>query len=439
MPFPLLLLALAGGGATAVSITAKKGIQRQFDREADRVRRVKEIDVGLGEASAQNMFDEEQLAAMAVQLQDAQNNLMSKDPQLRALGASRIMSLDQALRGSIQQNETEARSELIRQMDAEIAAAGVTRSANERRFQRELAMNNQVLEDLKQFRQAERSFNKVMGLLDNNDQLASLAGLTAFVQSIDDSIVKESELLKYQGANGLITQLSNILKKTEGQDFDPATKQSVKNAVAALFNAEKTVAFSLMNMHQARAVGFALRPERVMAGVDDSMFTPIVIDREAQQRLEAEADQFEAEQKARQDAIPSFADIAKPGLISRGMEAFGLQRPSLSKAIAIGADKALQAWQQTGRNITGASLHVDPETGQIWERDANGKWTKISGTQDQRRQAEIFRIRSSTVKLTRSQQQRLEALEAEEKQARRDARPPGLFQKGGFFDQDNEQ
>ncbi len=439
MPFPLLLLALAGGGATAVAVGAKKGIQREFENEADRVRRVNEIDVGLGEASASNRFDEEALAVMAAQLQDAQSNLRSKSSRLRALGAARIQALDQALRGTIQQNEKEARLDLIRDMDRIIAATGVTRAANEQRFEREMAMNNQVLTDLKPFFEAQRSFNKVMNLLKNNDQLASLAGLTAFVQGIDNSVVREGELLKYQGANGFITQLVNSVNKSEGKDFDPATKQSVRNAAASLLNSEKAIAMSLTNMHQDRAIGFALDPERVMAGVDDSMFTPIPIDREAQLRLEAEADEFEASLKARQDALPEFSDIDEPGIVGKASQALGLQPPSLSTAFSVTADKALQVWQATGRNLRGASLHIDPQTGEIWEQDSAGKWTKVPGTPDQRRQAEILRIKSSAVSLTRSQQQRLETLEAEEKKARQTAREPGLFQKGGFFDKDKSQ
>ena len=103
MPVPLFLLIAAAAGGTGVAIG--KGIKRQVETEADRQRAINEIDVGLGSASAQNRFDVEQLEAMQTQLVDAQAMLRSRSPKLRALGASRIQSLDAAVRGQHQDRQ----------------------------------------------------------------------------------------------------------------------------------------------------------------------------------------------------------------------------------------------------------------------------------------------------------------------------------------------
>jgi hypothetical protein len=247
--------------------------------------------------------------------------------------------------------------------------------------------------------------------------------------------VREGELLKYQGANGFITQIVNLVNKSEGRDFDAVTKQSIRNAAGALMNSEKARATAITTSYQGRATGFGLDPGRVLSGVDESLFTPIQIDREAQQRLELDADAAEA---AQADFLPFAEADAEAGLPTRIASA---TVGSIGEGAAILADKALQAWQQGGRALRGATLHIHPETGAIWERDANGKWTELKGTPDQQRQAEIIRLQNSGVQLSPEVQRRADeqrrSADARAERLRQDQRQPGLFQEGGFFDRDN--
>jgi len=411
MPFPAFFL-LAGALGAREGIINRRDKRQLLDREAERQDAINRIDLGIDVMGVSNQFDARQVEAMNRQFTTAQGMLRSKDPKLQAIGANMLQDIDSAVRGNIQQNENEARADFIRLQDQEVAAAGLGKDDNEKRLERELTMNKQLNDELKPFGESQLLFSKVNKLLDNDDQLASLAGLTAFVQSIDNSVVRQAELLKYQGANGLITQLVNIVNKNEGRDFDPATKQSIRNASAAIINAEKGRATAITNSFQDRAQSFGLSAERVLSGVDENLFTPILIEQTAQEAIEEQADRAEAAQQT----FVEFSEAGDQGVLSSvGKFTFG----GLGEGSAILADKALQAWQDAGRALRGATLHIDPATGEIWEQDAQGKWTRIEGTVDQKRQAEILRLRSNTLQLAPDDQLRLEQLEAEESRPQR--------------------
>lgn len=412
MPFPaFFLLAAALGGRESIVNRREKG--RLLDLEAERQDSINNIDLGIDVMGASNRFDARQIEAMQRQFVTAQGMLRSQDPKLQAIGANMMQDIDSAVRGNIQQNETEARADFVRLQDQEVLSAGLGKADNEKRFERELKMNGQLNTELRAFTTARLSHAKVMNLLDNDDQLASLAGLTAFVQAIDNSVVREGELIKYQGANGFITQIVNLVNKSEGRDFDEATKQSIRNAAGALINAEKSRAIAITNSYQDRAQSFGLSAERVMSGVDENLFTPIQIDRSAQELAEQQADAAEAAQE-------QFVTFDDPSRVF-----------DLGQGIASAADAAVQAWQGTGRALRGATLHIDPNTGEIWEKAADGSWTRIEGTPGQRRKAEIERIGASTVKLSPEIRKRLEQIDQNRVPR---VRPPGLFQEGGFFD-----
>ncbi len=219
MPFPaFFLLAGALGAFEGISRRREKG--QLLDLEAERQATINSISVGVETMGASNMFDARQIEAMQKQEQTAQALMRSTDPAQQRAGATMMQSIATAVRANIQQNETEARADVEMRKDAEIAAAGLGLAANEKRTERGITMSEQLAQELKAFDDTTRSYAKVMNLLDNNDQLSSLAGLTAFVQAIDNSVVREGELLKYQGANGIITQIVNLVNKSAGADFE---------------------------------------------------------------------------------------------------------------------------------------------------------------------------------------------------------------------------
>ena len=375
MPFPaFFLLAAALGGREA--IINRRNRNQLLDDEAERQDSINAIDIGLSAATTgTNRFDAAQIKVMQTQTQTAIGMLRSKDPKLQSIGANMLQDLDSAVRGNIQQNETEFRADEVRAQDEEIAAAGLGLAANEARFERELVMNKQLNDELKGFGTAKLAFDKVNNLLDNDDQLASLAGITAFVQSIDDSVVREAELLKYQGANGFITQLVNIVNKSEGRDFDPATKQSIRNASAALLNSEKTRATAITNSYQDRAVGFGLNADRVMSGVDENLFTPIQIDKTAQLAAQAQADTVEQAFAADPDQF-----------VEQTGELIGFDIPGTDKRLTINpaanitsrlVEPFLSMTAAIGRTLRGAKL-LRKNDGSLWIQEADGSMSRVT-------------------------------------------------------------
>lgn len=391
MPFPAFFL-LAAALGTREGIIKRRDKKDVLSKEAERLEAVGELSSGFVDPNAISEADISQIQVLNERFTQGRGLLESKDPKLQAMGANMLAQTRAAFDRFRQQNENETLAAKIRQQDQEIAAAGIGRGANEKRFERELTMNRQVNDELKSLQDAQVSYDKVMNLLDNNDQLASLAGLTAFVQAIDNSVVREGELIKYQGANGFITQIVNSVNKMEGRDFDPVTKQSVRNAVSALLNSEKARAIAINNSFQDRAVAFGLSPERVMSGIDETLFEPIVIDKVAQEKLEAQADIAEANQE---EFVALGAPAEEGGIVNLG------------EGLAIMGDTLLQLWFDTGRAIRGAKLLVDPETGNIWEQDFQGKLTRVPGTPEMRRQAELIKIEQGKVRLTPKLQKRI--------------------------------
>ncbi len=409
MPFPaFFLIAAALGGREA--IRSRRTGRRMLDQEADRIDAINNIDLGIDSMGGTNQFDARQIEAMQRQFQTAQGMLRSQDPKLQSIGANMLQDLDSAVRGNIQQNETEARADIVRLQDEEIAAAGLGKADNEKRFERELAMNKQLNIELKPFATAQLSFAKVMNLLENDDQLASLAGLTAFVQAIDNSVVRDAELLKYQGANGFITQIVNIVNKSEGRDFDPATKQSIRNASAALINAEKSRATAITNSFQDRAVSFGLSPERVLSGVDESMFTPLVVDKAAQIEAEAQADEVEA----------AFA--AQPAQFTEQTgEIFGFDIPGTESRVTINPGDNitrllvrpfLEMTAAVGRTLRGAKL-LRKEDGSLWIQEADGSMSPVTNRDFTELQKAI---QTGGVKLPADLQRRVDAGELENRE-----------------------
>ncbi len=381
MPFPaFFLLAAALGAREGIATRREKG--RLLDLEAERQDAINQIDLGIDVMGVGNQFDARQIEAMQRQFQTAQGMLRSKDPKLQSIGANMLQDLDSAVRGNIQQNETEARADFVRLQDQEILTAGIGLADNEKRFERELTMNKQLNQELRPFIDARLSHAKVSNLLDNDDQLASLAGLTAFVQAIDNSVVREGELLKYQGANGMITQLVNIVNKSEGRDFDPATKQSIRNAAAALMNAEKARAIAITNSYQDRAIAFVLDPDRVLSGVDPNLFTPIPIDNSAREAAALEAD---AAERAFAVSPEQFEEIDQSGAGRAG-----------AALIAV----AEELVRNTGMLLRGSKLLQD-ESGELFELTNDNQLLPIS-------ESEFFRAKKQAAKRRKEQRETLE-------------------------------
>ncbi len=405
MPFPAFFVLAAALGARE-HVRSKRTGRRMLDQEADRLDAINNIDLGINVMGGENQFDAEQIEVMNRQFQTAQGLLRSKDPKLQGIGANMLQDLDSAVRGNIQQNENESRADIVRQQDAEIAAAGLGKADNEKRFDRELTMNKQLNQELQSFQTAMLSHAKVSNLLDNDDQLASLAGLTAFVQAIDNSVVREGELLKYQGANGFITQIVNLVNKAEGKDFDPTTKQSIRNAAAALVNAEKSRAIAITNSYQDRAVSFGLSPDRVLSGVDESLFTPMPIDKTAQIEAQAQADIAE---RAFAEQPDQFTE--QTGEIA-GFDIPGDRRVTINPGENITnrlVKPFLQMTAKIGRTLRGAKL-LQKNDGSLWIQEADGSLSRVTNQDFEDLKNQVGGV---AAQLTPDLQRRLDAGELE--------------------------
>jgi hypothetical protein len=363
MPFPLFwgaALLLSGREVLAGQEEDEKEEQRKLgliDAEAQRQVDIDAIDIGIDNQSVSNQFDSSQIQAMHKQFQTAQGLLKSSNPKLVSMGATMISDLHGAVRGNIQQNENEFRADQVRKNEAEVLAAGAGKADNEKRFDRELTMNKQLLTDLKPMREAEVGYSKILNALDNNDFTSSQVALVAMIQSIDGSVVRSEELANYQSTNGGLNFLINAINKVEGKDFTEETKTSIRNASAALINAERARGMAIAETYQSRASAFSLTPDRVMAGVDQNLFTKAAINREAQIEEQKRADFVE-----QQITDNTQFEEVEEGLLEQGLGAIGRG----AQSILAGA----------GRVVRGVKL-VTNERGDLFEQDEQGNKTII--------------------------------------------------------------
>ena len=116
-------------------------------------------------------------------------------------------------------------------------------------------------------------------------------------------------------------------------------------------------AIAITNSFQDRAVGFGLDPDRVMSGVDGSLFTRIVIDRSVQIAAEQRADA--AEERL---AAGSSFDTVEPSLRSQIV------------APVIGGASILTA--EISRSLRGSKLVREPN-GTLFEQAADGTLTEV--------------------------------------------------------------
>ena len=255
MPFPAFFL-LAGALGAREHLINRRARQDMLDLEAERQNTINDIDIGLGDVSTANQLDQEMVRVMQSQTRDAKAMLRSKDPQLRQLGAQRISQLHGAVQQFVQQNETQAIAAEQQRLDDEVEAAALGKAENEATLARGIKLNEQLHDELDGFEESGKAYGKVINLLDNEDLFSSTAALTAFIQSIDNSVVRGPEKLEYAGTNGAVAQFVEMINKAEGRDFEPGLRQDIKNAAAALFNAEKAAAQALVTSYQDRAVQF---------------------------------------------------------------------------------------------------------------------------------------------------------------------------------------
>lgn len=355
MPFPaFFLLSAALGGREA--LRNRRGKKRALDIEAERIDQINNIDLGINAQGRESKFDARQIEVMQRQFQTAQALMRSPNQQQQALGINMIQDLDSAVRANIQQNETEARADKVREQDQEIVATALTKGDNEQRLARELVMNRQLRTELAAGREAEVLQSKVSNALLNGDITGSQIALTAMIQAIDGSVVRARELRNYQSTNGAINFMVNALNKLEGGDFTEQTKVSIRNGIAALTNAERTRSMALTESFQARAVAFGLDPKRVLAGIDTNLFTPLPINREAQEALEAKADAAEAA-----FAEGRFEEI-DPNLATK-----------VSAAAISGSREILSSIR---RQLTGAKL-IRNDKGELFEQAPDGTLTSV--------------------------------------------------------------
>ena len=428
MPFPLFF-ALAGALGANEVLTKRRKKGQMLAAEAERQDTLNDINLGIGMMGEANAFDRRRKEILQQQLIQGQVWAASKDPRQQAAGYAMLARVDEGVLRGVQQNETEARADKIRQQDQEVLQAGIGFAAEEKRFQRGLVMNKQLNDDLKPFQDSLIGYNKVINLLDTNDQIASMAALVAFIRGIDDSVVRRKERMSYEGANGLIIKFVNAVNKAEGKDFDEATRQSIRNAASALVNAQKSGAIVIANSYRLRATAFGLDPNKVLSGVDSALFTPIAIDSSAQEALEqrqAEADAAEAT-FTKQEGL--LVDINIPFTDKR------IVVNPAANIVHFLVKPFIDIIEGVGGGLRGETVYTNDLDGTPWIEDRFG--VKRPVTNQDYINAEQDSNQGG-VQFTEGLQRRIDEQEREDARKRREERnlnrPPGLFQEGGFFD-----
>jgi len=391
-------------GVNAFGFLSPKRKQALLELEAERAAEIDALDIGLDQSTPQNAFDQEQLRIMSEQFATAKAMLASNDPQMNALGRTMVTNLSQAVRAQTQQNETEARASQNAARTAEIASMSTN-------YERDLAFANDIRKDVvAPYVEQQDSYNKVIELLDSGERLGFEAAFTAFVQGIDNSVVREGERLIYGGANGVVAQAVDMFNKWAGGEASTRSIQALKNSAASLMNARLSTVQGILATYESQVTAFGGDTERVFSVVPKTLYTPAPIDRSAQQ---SQSPALPIEQPTEQPGAvigPQGQPLTAPAPMNEAEH--GL-KSLLFDTASDAADYWSRAWSSYAAEETGASLHVDPNTGALWEQSATGEWREVTTTDKQRERNLVrLRLQQPGIELTPGQSQRLEVLNA---------------------------
>lgn len=372
-------------GVNFMGMLSPQRKQAVLELEADRARAIAEMDLGINDSTIYNRFDKETVDQLNKQFVTARSMLSSTDPNMVALGGNLITQISSAVRAQTQQNENEMRADVNAARLAEIAAMG-------KADDRDLAFANDIRKDVVAPWVIQRdSYNKVVNLIDSGERLGFEAAFTAFVQGIDNSVVREGERLLYGGSNGLVTQAVDMFNKWAGGEQSERTTQALKNSAAALLNARKATSESVLKTYEDQVNAWGGDTDKVFSVVPAELYQHTPMDRSTQpgpQGLENNP-----------DAI---------GVVGPSGQLMGdTENDSIARSLMGGFSRAGEYWKDAWTDFAaaenGETIHVDPASGALWKLAADGKtWLgEISQTPLQKsNNVQRWRIENEGVELT---------------------------------------
>jgi hypothetical protein len=114
-----------------------------------------------------------------------------------------------------------------------------------------------------------QSIRAAEALLNSDNPFADVASLTSFIKSIDNSVVRPSEMDAYNASVGLLNQVESIYQRAKGDGvLTPASRQALRKSLQALRENYQTILEGQNEFYREEAKASGVEPSRVLRGLD---------------------------------------------------------------------------------------------------------------------------------------------------------------------------
>lgn len=168
------------------------------------------------------------LATLQTQATIADRMRQSPNEAVRDAGMRMFSDILAAQRDFAQKQEAD-------RIAAETLRADTSLGAENLRYERDMKLSNDLRRDVvTPFQQQMLNFSKARELLATGDRLGYDFAFTMAIQSLDGSVVRDSERLAYTGSSGLTAQAVDLFNKWQGERSEEA-EAALVNAVEAMY------------------------------------------------------------------------------------------------------------------------------------------------------------------------------------------------------------
>jgi hypothetical protein len=114
-----------------------------------------------------------------------------------------------------------------------------------------------------------QSIRAAEALLNSNNPFGDVASLTSFIKSVDNSVVRPSEMDAYNASVGLLNQIESIYQRAKGDGvLTPASREALRKSLQGLRENYQQILAGQDEFYKSEAAASGVDPSRVLRGVD---------------------------------------------------------------------------------------------------------------------------------------------------------------------------
>jgi hypothetical protein len=114
-----------------------------------------------------------------------------------------------------------------------------------------------------------QSIRAAEALLNSDNPFGDVASLTSFIKSVDNSVVRPSEMDAYNASVGLLNQIESVYQRAKGDGvLTPASRQALRASLQGLRENYQTILEGQNEFYRSESTASGIDPARVLREVD---------------------------------------------------------------------------------------------------------------------------------------------------------------------------